>query len=273
MRLKTFRGRDLAAVCTEARAVFGEDALVVATRTLDDGVRPWIEVEATGAADLAQLKSLVTATPEHIRARKARTSTSARIVALVGPTGAGKTTTIAKLAVNPDAFGSSRVGLLTFDTYRAGAFEQLEAYAEAAGLPCQIVYDATELAPAITRLGNCDVILVDTPGRGPRGAGTDAWRSLVNTLRPDEVHLVIPATTRFDLFSRLRTEYGSLGPTHGILTKLDEVPSDTRIARVVSNLGLPMRWITDGQSVPEDVHPAAPGILATLGVTTTLGAA
>jgi flagellar biosynthesis protein FlhF len=274
MRLETFRGRDLSTVCAQARATLGDDALIVHTRTLNDGGRPWIEVEATAASDVARLERLMTATPASLVARGGRATRRPRVIALVGPTGAGKTTTLAKLATSSQAFGSLRAGFLTLDTHRAAAFEQLEAYAEAADLPCELVYEGAELVRAMKRLAECDVILVDTPGRGPKSDNMPGgWRQLLRTVNPDETHLVVPATTRFDLIPRMRLEYSPMALTHGLLTKLDEVPADSKIAACVSALSLPMRWITDGQEVPHDLHAAGPSVLGPLGMSRmTLGA-
>src|SRR5690606_37650306 len=123
-------------------------------------------------------------------------------------TGAGKTTTLAKLATNPAAFGEWKVGVLTLDTYRAGALEQLMAFADAAGLPLEVAYEAAEVPGALKRLSRCDVVLVDTPGRSPRSVELNArWSSSLDALAPDEVHLVVPASLRPDLASVVRAEF------------------------------------------------------------------
>lgn len=179
------------------------------------------------------------------------------IIALVGPTGAGKTTTIAKLATNSRAYGRGRVGLLGLDTYRVGAVEQLETYAQLADLPCQVVYDSSDIEPALRRLIECDVVLVDTPGRGPRQSEDLATvRNWFERLDPDEVHLALPASLMPHVIRRTLQQFRVFGVTHTLCTKLDECPVDSRVFDVVAREGCQMRWYTDGQEVPGDLHAA-----------------
>lgn len=272
MRLETFQGRDVASVHTLARQALGDDAMILETRTLDGSTRG-IEIVAASAEDLDALVGLVRPTRPGTLVR-AFGVTRPRVVALVGPTGAGKTTTIAKLATHADAFGLQHVGLLTLDTHRAAGYEQLQAYADAAGLACAIAYDAGEVQQAMRRLNACDVILVDTAGRGPaaRQLQQDA-RQLLAVLRPDEVHLVVPATIRHDLLAGIRAAHAPMRPTHAILTKLDEVPSDRMLGALAHGLQLPMQWVTDGQNVPTDLRTAGAPILVPLGLAGRLGVA
>ena len=269
MQLRTFSGPDLASVSWAARRALGDDAMIAHSRVVRERGTSRVEVAATTATEVAHFRALLP--PERPRAasRATRPTKGVRplIIALVGPTGAGKTTTLAKLAVNPDAFGNRRVGLLTLDTYRAGAVEQLEAYAAAAALPCESIYDPSEIEGALRRLASCDVILVDTPGRGPRSQGdAGTWRAALRQLRPDEVHLCMPASWRLDLATSARESFAPLGITHALVTKLDEVPADAMIARLAAAIELPARWVTDGQDIPTDLRDAAPRMLGALGV-------
>ena len=178
-------------------------------------------------------------------------------VALVGPTGAGKTTTIAKLATSAQGFAGCRVGLLGLDTYRIGAAEQLSTYAELAGLPCEIVYSDAELASALRRLSDCEVVLVDTPGRGPRNADdSEIIRRWLGVIAPDEVHLALPAGQLPAVSRRLLRAFASFRCTHLIVTKLDEYPVESGVFDLALEHAHPMRWVTDGQEVPADLHSA-----------------
>jgi flagellar biosynthesis protein FlhF len=173
MQLRTFAGPDLASVSFAARRALGDDAMIAHSRVVRSDGAARIEVAATTAAEVERFRALLMPAKPRLRPAGQRLrgpGARALVVALVGPTGAGKTTTLAKLAVNPEAFGRRRVGLLTLDTYRAGAVEQLEAYAAAAGLRCESIYDPGEVDDAMRRLADCDVILVDTPGRRPQAA-------------------------------------------------------------------------------------------------------
>lgn len=180
------------------------------------------------------------------------------VIALVGPTGAGKTTTLAKLATNPQAYGRQRVGFIGLDTYRIGAVEQLETYAELAGLPCEIVYELGDIDRALARLVECDVILVDTPGRGPRQSEDLATvRTWLEHLEPDEVHLALPASIMPHVMRRTMQQFAHFGVTHALCTKLDECPIDSRVFDVVARERFEMRWYTDGQEVPADLRAAS----------------
>jgi flagellar biosynthesis protein FlhF len=184
-----------------------------------------------------------------------------RVVALVGPTGAGKTTTIAKLANHPQAFGGKRVGLLCLDTYRIGGVEQARQYAELSRLPFEVVWDIAGISRAVRRLRECDVVLVDTPGRGPRAASDlRETQSRLLELAPDEVHLVLPAGLQRSLAHRVVAAHLPLGVTHLLPTKLDEYPDERGLFELARQFALPMRWLADGQEVPRDLQlaPAAP---------------
>jgi len=269
MRLELFRGRDLASVHAQARNALGLDAIIIHSRTRPEGMRMMIEVLAAEAMEIARFRRMLTPPPPHVStSRTSRRGGSAPFVlALVGPTGAGKTTTAAKLAINADAFGGRRVGFITLDTHRAGAVEQLQGYADAAELPLEVVYDVKQLDAARKRLSSCEVIIVDTPGRGPRANDSSAaWRDVLSVLSPDETHLVMPATTRLDLVTASRADYQPLGVSHALITKFDEVPADAAIAQLTSMLALPTRWLTDGQDVPTNLQIAGPRVLEPLGV-------
>ncbi len=268
--IERFRGADISRVADRARRVLGDDVMILHTRTVrDDGV-PMVEVLAVSSSLIERVRKQLEAVPLPAIIRRA--GDRPYCIALVGPTGAGKTTTAAKLAVQRGLFGTARTGLLTIDTYRVGGMEQLATYAELADVPFEVVYDSDEVVPARKRLSQtCDVIIVDTPGRSPASAElTERWRSLLDVIVPDEVHLVMPASLRADLAVDIGRAYRSsrthCGPTHILLSKLDEVPMETGVTDLALSLGLPARWITDGQDVPADLKSGVPRLLRSLGL-------
>ncbi len=265
-----FRGADLARVADRARRTLGDDVMILHTRTVRDGGVPMVEVLAAPSTAIDRVRAQLEPLPFPTNMRKA--DGRPYCIALVGPTGAGKTTTAAKLAVRRGMFGAARPGLLTIDTYRVGGMEQLATYAELAEVPFEVVYDAREVDAAMKRLSStCDVIIIDTPGRSPASAElTERWRSLLDAFDPDEVHLVIPASLRADLAVDIGRAYRATrhhcGATHLILSKVDEVPRASGISDLALSLEMPTRWITDGQDVPGDLKPGMPRLLRAWGL-------
>jgi flagellar biosynthesis protein FlhF len=164
-------------------------------------------------------------------------------------------------------FGGSRTGLLTLDTFRVGAVEQIQQYAEISNVPVEVAYDAHDVQGALKRLEGCDVVIIDTPGRSPRAAEANAqWQATLRAIRPDEVQLVVPATMRPDGIPALLAAMAPCKPTHACITKFDELHDDRAVADVAARIDLPIRWMTDGQSVPADLHAARSRVLGALGV-------
>ncbi len=191
----------------------------------------------------------------------ARAAGRPALFAFVGPTGAGKTTTIAKLANHAEVFGTRPVGLLSLDTYRIGAIEQTRIYGDLSKLPVEIVYETRQIAGALKRLRQCEVILIDTAGRGPRGhADAAETRAQLRELRPDEVHLALPSGLRESQARRVLEAHVPYGVTHLLASKHDEDPADTLAFDLATEYGVPMRWIADGQDVPADLRSAVPAL-------------
>jgi flagellar biosynthesis protein FlhF len=183
------------------------------------------------------------------------------VIGLVGPAGAGKTTSSVKLALNPDCLGTRRVGLITLDTYRVGGVEELETYAEVADLPLEVVYNVREVPAAMARLRDAEAVIVDTPGR----LEDKSWIAALHACNPDEIHLVLPAGLRADVMVESKERFDACCPTHVLLSKLDDVPREAGLAEVAEVLGLPTRWVADGTDVPGGIAPAVPRIVRSLG--------
>jgi flagellar biosynthesis protein FlhF len=182
---------------------------------------------------------------------------SRRIVALVGPTGVGKTTTVAKLAANLKLTQAVRVGLITVDTYRIAAVEQLKTYAEIIDLPLAVVNDPAEMPRALEELGTVDVVFIDTAGRSPRDeVKIRELSEFLQQARPDEVYLVLSAVAGQASLRAALERFSTVQVDRLILTKLDEAES---LGGVLAALGLtsrPVSYLTTGQAVPDDIEPA-----------------
>lgn len=196
-----------------------------------------------------------------------------RVVALVGPTGVGKTTTVAKLAAGFRIEARRRVGLLTIDTFRIAAVQQLKAYAEIMDLPMQVVERPDDMQPALDLLGDVDLVLIDTAGRSPKSdVRIDQLVELLRSAQPDETHLVLNATSSAAATRLALQGFAPVRPTAAILTKLDEAPNTVGVLSALASSeqfsGIPLSYITNGQQVPDDIAPAEAEMLMSRLLTT-----
>jgi flagellar biosynthesis protein FlhF len=180
-----------------------------------------------------------------------------KIVALVGPPGAGKTTTIAKLAVQYALPARKRSALISMDHLRVGASEHLRAYASVLGIGMTVVETNRALAQAIEEHRNKEFIFIDTAGLGFRDL--DSGRELADFLarRSDvQTHLVMPASLRYSDMTRVSTAFDMFRPSRLIFTRIDETAVLGPILSETGRSGKPISFVTDGQRVPEDIRPA-----------------
>ncbi len=263
MPIRTLVGDDVGTLLRQAQSIIGPDALILHVRRVRGAEGLRFEVTAgdpgSAARGVALPQSAPTTAMELIA--PAQPTAGRLVIALVGPTGAGKTTTIAKLAGHPRVFGSRRVGLLGLDTYRIGAAEQLRTYAAIAEIECELAYGVDDLDRARRALAACDVVLVDTPGRCPRQRqDREFTEELLRRLEPTEVHLTIPAGTAPHLARAMVKDIRSPAVTHLLVTKCDEASDECGVFDVSVDLKLPVRWATDGQDVPSDIRSAAEAV-------------
>jgi len=263
--IKTLVGPNVALLLKQAQTAIGADAIILHVRRLRtaDGVQ--FEVAAADPVTAARSDLTVRGTPNRVleAMAPAPAASGPLVIAVVGPTGAGKTTTIAKLATHPRVFGGWRVGLIGLDTFRIGAIEQLRTYADIARIPCAIAYGGEDLDQARARLADRDVILVDTPGRSAgHRLDREFSHQLIQRLEPAEVHLAIPAGTAPHLARAIIRDSRNAGVTHLLVTKCDEAPDETGVLDLAVELGLPIRWTTDGQDVPFDLASAEERVAA-----------
>ncbi|GAB6192658.1 flagellar biosynthesis protein FlhF [Desulfocastanea catecholica] len=186
-------------------------------------------------------------------------------IALVGPTGVGKTTTLAKIAASYLARHSNAIALITIDTYRIAAVEQLKVYGEIMRLPVDVVISPEQLEQAIARHSDKELILIDTAGRSPR----DSYciDELAQFLRPDrhiDKHLVLSAGTRENELVDTIERFNSLGISNTIFTKTDECTNLGILLNIQIQNANSLSYITNGQRVPEDLLEISPKIVAEL---------
>ena len=188
-----------------------------------------------------------------------------QVIALVGPTGVGKTTTIAKLAAKYALLENRQVALITADTYRIAAVEQLRRYAEIIDVPLEVVLEGKELEEALRRHGDKDLVLIDTAGRSQHSiVQLSELRNILSPSVQIKTLLVLSITTKhrdlLDITEKFRRgNYDAL-----VFTKLDETTSYGTIFNVVKATGKPLTYVTTGQNVPDDIEAAVPETIAKL---------
>ncbi|KUG03609.1 flagellar biosynthesis protein flhf [hydrocarbon metagenome] len=187
------------------------------------------------------------------------------IVFMVGPTGVGKTTTIAKLAANMTFLERKTVALITLDTYRVSAAEQLRTFAEIIGIPISVVFNSTDFKEAVQAYQENDIIFVDTAGRSPRNPKQmEELKSYLNIARPDETILVLSVTTHSQDLINIYRQFAPMKIDKVIFTKLDETYSYGQILNTVYEINKPVAYLTTGQNVPDDIEVPDPLHLASL---------
>lgn len=185
-----------------------------------------------------------------------------RIVALIGPTGVGKTTTIGKLAAGFSIVDKRKVALITADTYRVAAVEQLKTFGEIIGVPVEVVMTPTGLSEALQLHSDKELIFIDTAGRSPHHElHMSELRSFLDEAQPDFTMLVMSASTQSADQYRIYKRFEDL-TTHLIFTKLDETGSAGSILNLIGQTTLPTAYLTNGQNVPDDIEAATPQRLA-----------
>ena len=180
-----------------------------------------------------------------------------RVVICIGPTGVGKTTTLAKIAANYTLNHKKQVGFITADTYMIAAVEQLKTYAEILGLPVSVIYSTSEVREAIENYSDKDLILIDTAGRSYKNKSQfEELKALIAASNADEVYLVLSMTTSSRNCREILNNFRFLRNYKIIFTKIDEAPSAGVILNSRYITGRNLSYITTGQSVPDDIEVA-----------------
>lgn len=179
-----------------------------------------------------------------------------RLVALVGPTGVGKTTTIAKIAAHAILDSRLKVSLVTVDTYRIGASEHIQRYGEIMNVPTHVARDEASLREAIFRSGDAHLVLIDTAGRSD-AAALAAQAQLLHKVEGVECHLVLSAASGAREMRAAAKRFHAYQAQRLIFSKLDESDGPGAILSATTETNLAVSCVTDGQRVPEDIHPAS----------------
>jgi flagellar biosynthesis protein FlhF len=191
--------------------------------------------------------------------------TRQRRLSLIGPTGVGKTTTLAKIAAYYLSRFSGRIGLITIDTYRIAAVEQIKVYGEIMRLPVEVVIKPQELVQALEKFKDYDLVLIDTAGRSPRN--TLDLQELAGFLRPDlgiENNLLLSATTRERELEETIKRFSILPINTFIFSKIDECDQLGVLLNIHYKNDTPISFLTNGQRVPEDLIMPSPAAIADL---------
>ncbi len=200
-----------------------------------------------------QLEKLLPTTGPIVRSK----AFGPHVIALIGPTGVGKTTTIAKLAAKLRIEEKRKVGLITIDTYRIAAVEQLRKYADIISCPLRVVGSPEEMKEAITAMSDCDYVLVDTAGRSPKDTlKLNELKTFLEAAGPEEVHLVLSTTASRECAELAIERFADVRIDKLIFTKLDEANYIGNMLNIVRAVKKSVSYVTTGQDVPADIEVA-----------------
>ncbi len=186
-----------------------------------------------------------------------------RVVAFIGPTGVGKTTTIAKLAARYTLDESQKVGLITADTYRIAAVQQLKTYSDIINIPLHVVYNKDELKQALkVKFADFDMVFIDTAGSSWNDKiQLGRLKKLITKDLVDEIHLIISMNIKSSDINGIIEQFSILKPDKIVLSKLDETMTYGDIINIKYKNDFPYSYITYGQDVPDDIQVAGPTLL------------
>lgn len=182
-----------------------------------------------------------------------------------GPTGVGKTTTIAKLAAEYMLKERRKVGFITSDTYRIAAVDQLKTYANILNVPLEVVFSPKEVEQALDRLSNCDLILIDTAGRNYRNDEfVKGMKEFLRFGETSENYLVLSLSAKYEDMKTIVENFADVPSAKAIFTKADETQSYGAILNIIHHFDYSLSYISTGQNVPDDIVVATPEMVANM---------
>lgn len=191
--------------------------------------------------------------------------TKPKVVAVVGPTGVGKTTCIAKLAVISKILHKLNVGLISIDTYRLGAIDQLKIFSEIANVEMAVAYEPGEMKGLLNQFKKKDIVFIDTAGRSQNNKKQISdMNPFLSTVDVDEVYLVLSAASASKTIVDIAEKFKAVNYNGLVLTKLDEAVSFGGILNVSASFGSPIKYLTNGQVIPDDIIAAESDFIANL---------
>lgn len=215
---------------------------------------------AQAVAQGAPLESLF-----EVDATLGRSGAQRAVVALVGPPGAGKTTTLVKLAARYGLASRKPAYIITTDVFRIAAADQLRSLAAILGIGCDVVETPVALAQALEEHRAKDMVFIDTPGlaRGEMEDGADLAR-LIATHPEIDAHLVLPASMKAEDMARTADRYAIFKPSKLLFTRIDETARFGAIVNQAARRELPVSFLASGQQIPDDLEPATKEKIAAL---------
>ncbi|MED1917407.1 flagellar biosynthesis protein FlhF [Bacillus thuringiensis] len=220
----------------------------------------WTEEEA-----FTVCRTIINSMIEPYTASSSKLGKNVRYAFFFGPTGVGKTTTIAKLAANSMLREKRKIGFITADTYRMAAVEQLKMYANILNVPLEVVFSPKEMTAAMERLNDCDLIFVDTAGRNFRNDEyVEGIRELLEHGKDSVNYLVLSLSSKFNDMKAIVQNFAKVQVKQVIFTKADETNSFGTMLNVCQEMNLQFSYVTTGQNVPDDIVVATPELVSTM---------